>query len=218
MFTLKNKTTFLFLTLCSLILGITLIGALQASTNYEVPSADESKQFVDGLITEAMKISNDPNAGENDFGDLLSSKAVIKEIARFILGSHAREMTPQQLEEFYELYTRRLIRIYSTPEKLRTFRNTRHTMDPKVSKETDGTMLVKTYFYFKESPSSEPAKVYWAVVKKDGKLFVFDIRFEGISKILTERQEYNAIFVDPNKGGGNPAQFLRYLRDQLGAH
>lgn len=216
MLTINKFKTSIFLVFCSFIFGTSLTHTLQAAGQaYQVPTLDEAKQFVENLITEGMQIANNPNAGEDEFGDLLARKAVIQEIARFILGTHARQLSPDQLREFTELYKKRLVKIYSTPEKLKTFRGTTHKMDQNASVEADQSILVKTLFYFNDSPNGEPAKVYWKIVKKGGVLYVLDIQFEGISKLLTERKDYDAAFTHPTKGNNDASQFLDYMRRQV---
>jgi ABC-type transporter MlaC component len=214
MFTLKNKTTFLLLTLCSLILGISLIGALQAASTdvYSAPSPDQARQFVANIIDEAKRIASDPKAQPADFGHLLSSKADIKGIARFILGLIANRMTPEQFEEFCSLYTQRLALIYSTKEKLEVFSGTTYTMDLRTSQK-GVRVLVKTSFHLKEG--GDPVRVDWEIVIKNGELYVVDIFFEMISKLIFERDDYRSTFNNPGQGGGDPSQFLAYLRKRV---
>ncbi len=214
MFTTTTKRTVLFLAFCTFILSVALLGALQAST-VVMPTEKEAKAFVEGLIKQGMEVANKKDAKQDEFGELLESNFTTKEIANFVLGSHGRLFSPEQKEKFHQLYKKRLVRVYSTPELVNTFRNTTHKIE-SASKQNDGTMQVKTLFSFNDTPGSEPAKVYWKAVKKDGKLFIFDILFEAISQLLAHRSEYSALFTG-DKGSKDPEQFLKYLENEAEA-
>ncbi len=214
MFITTKQRLSVYLTLCGIILGAVMMQAIQASTP-QVPSAEEALQFVEDLIKKGMDVANNPNASEKDFGELLEKNFVTKEIANFVLGTHGRGMTPEQKERFHQLYKKRLVQIYSTPEKIKTFKNTTHIINPKTTPESDGSLLVKSTFTNQSTPNAQPAKVDWKIVKKDQKLFIFDILFEGISKLLTERQDYNAIYTASDKGNNQAEKFLSYLDKEV---
>ncbi len=211
----SKRKFFAFLSLCAVILVVTRVQAIQASSPYQVPSPKEALSFVESLIKQGMDIANNPNASENDFGRLLEKNFVTKEIANFVLGVHGRAMNAEQKERFHQLYKKRLVHIYSAPEKINNFRDTAYALHPQTTLEKDSTLLVKTTFTNKSSPNAQPAKVDWKVVKKNNELFIYDILFEGISKLLTERQDYSAIYTAGDKGQNDPEKFLSYLADEI---
>jgi len=152
MFTTTTKRTVLFLAFCTFILSVALLGALQAS-QVAMPTEEEAKAFVEGLIKQGMEVANRKDAKQDEFGKLLESNFTTKEIANFVLGSHGRSFSPEQKERFHQLYKKRLVRVYSTPERVNTFKNTTHKIE-SASKQIDGTMQVKTLFSFNETPNS----------------------------------------------------------------
>ncbi|RZI47049.1 MlaC/ttg2D family ABC transporter substrate-binding protein [Candidatus Finniella inopinata] len=214
MLTRTPKRNALFLVFCTFILCAALFGALQAS-QFQIPNEEESKSFVEDLVKQGMEVANRETAGQDEFGQLLEKSFVTREIANFVLGSNGRSFTPEQKERFRQIFAKRLVKIYSTPERVKTFRNTTHKVE-SAAKQIDGTMQVKTLFSFNDSPSSEPAKVYWKVVKKDNELRIFDILFEGISQLLALRSEYGSIFTSGDKGNNDPQKFLVYLEKEVG--
>lgn len=212
MLTITTKKTILFLVFCTAILSITLFGALQASPNPEIPTEQEAKTFVEDLIKQGMEVANKSNTKQDEFGALLEKNFVTKEIANFVLGAGGRTFADDQKARFHQLYKKRLVQMYSTPERVKTFRNTTHKIEAGGTIQSDKTLLIKTLFFFNDNQNSQPAKVSWKIVKKDDQLKIFDIEFEGVSQLLAHRSEYKALL---NEHGNNPEKFLTYLEKEV---
>lgn len=183
----------------------------QAASPYEIPSAAEAVTFVEMLVNKGMEVANKPGDHQQEFGELLRDNFITEEISKFVLGAKWRQMTPQQRESFHQIYQKRLVQIYSSPEKVNTFKNTVPNISKDATSQTDGSVLVKSTFSNRDG-SGEPAKVDWIVVKMNGHLYILNVMFEGISKLITERNDYAAIW---SQQGNNPEKFIAYLQSTL---
>jgi ABC-type transporter MlaC component len=186
----------------------------QAASPYQIPTSQETVEFVKSLINKGMEIANRPGNHQQEFGELLRNNFITEEISKFVLGSKWRAMSADQRECFHQIYQKRLVQIYSAPEKVSTFKNTISKISESAASQVDGSVLVKSTFTNKDG-TGEPAKVDWKVVKKNEKVLILDIMFEGVSKLTTERNDYGAIY--SNQGKNDPETFLTYLQSTLKA-
>jgi phospholipid transport system substrate-binding protein len=166
----------------------------------------EGKDFVKKLIEDGKKILNNesPKDKQNtEFAKMLEEKFAIKEIAKLVLGRAYKDFTEEQINDFIQIYKERTLTTYGSKEKTDKFRNMDFTVNEKTIKNPDQTLTVKTNF---KSTSGVETLVEWVVIMIDGKLYVLDVKIEGISQIVTERSNYATMYVD-NKN--NPKAFLK---------
>lgn len=184
----------------------------QAASPYAVPTSQEAIAFVKDLVQKGQAVADKPGDHQQEFGELLRDNFVTDEIAKFVLGSKWRSMTAEQRARFQKLYEKRLVKINSDPDKVKTFRDSTPTISETATSQKDGSVLVKGTFASKSKPSDPAAKVDFKIVKKNGELKVLDILFENISKLIAERNEYAAIW---SQQGSNPEKFLKYLESTV---
>lgn len=181
--------------------------AISACTNLYAITPEGAHDFVDQLVAKAMKVLNNDRVSQAElnqqFGQLLTDNFAIDKIVKHVLGVHFKKLSPDQLAQFTEIYTKRLLKTYADEAKVSKFRGMKPTIDTKVMKLGD-SMVVKSTFKNKDGVDS---KIDWEIVDANG-VKVNDVKIEGISKRQTERSEYNSVF---QQNGNDVEKVLNYL-------
>jgi phospholipid transport system substrate-binding protein len=171
---------------------------------------DVAKNFIVGVVDEALTTVN-ASTKENDsvnkkFGEILTKNFALNAIVKYVLGTNLKKMTPQQVEKFSELYKKRLLQTYADESKVSKFRGATHSIvgTPKKSNEK---FIVESSLTTKDGLSS---KVEWEVMDEEGNPKISDVKIEGVSKKITERSDYKAIF---SQNGGNINETLASLEE-----
>lgn len=207
MLDIKIKRTFSWITSCCLVLCAIFSCSLQAS---EVPTSEEAIKFVKDVVEEAMKIANDSKGRSEEFGQLFERKFE-KGTAERVLGRNKKLFNKEQKSQFHESYKKLLISSFADPERVKNFKNTTYKIDGRASLQSDGSILVKIKFFFKDKPRAEPVEIATKIVKKDGEILILDVYIEGISQLMSQIKDYDSIFRDHNKGKNDPEKFLDFL-------
>jgi phospholipid transport system substrate-binding protein len=111
-----------------------------------------------------------------------------KWIAKFVLGSYGRQITPEQSNEYSELYHKFLLQSYVP--KFKSYTNQKIVV-LSTSKEDANNFLVQTEIKAEGEPT---VNVDYKVRKgADGKFKIIDIVAEDVSMITTQRSEFGSI-------------------------
>lgn len=192
-----------FAWLAAIILMAWSTGAASASTD------DNAMKFISALGEKAvtdLAPTEDISVDEREqrFRTLLHNNFDVKRITRFALGRYARRVTKEELAEFSELYEDLAVLNYAqmfgnyagqgfTVLKQLGEPNARYIVVVSELSRPDGTLA---------------ARLDWQLrVKEDG-FAVVDIRVEGVSMAIAQRDEFTA-FLDKNDGN------MQALLDQL---
>ena len=147
---------------------------------------------------------------EDCFRALLRKGFDVRRISRFTLGKYARRVTPEELKAFSALFEDMTVLTYSG-----MFAN--YSGQKLVVKRTVGTPTDRYAMVISEIRSSdgaEPVRLDWQVRMKNEDYAVVDIRVEGVSMAVAQRDEFTA-FLDKNKG--NMSMLMDEMRTRVAA-
>ena len=141
------------------------------------------------------------------FRQLFETDFDIPEISRFVLGQYGRALSPQQQQEFSELFREYLARAYSArlaPYAGAPFRVTG-------ARPNGGETVVSSQV---SRPGSQPTEIDWHVVNNAGGYRVTDVVVGGVSMRISQRSEFASII---QRNGGRPDALIAALRQQTGS-
>ncbi len=177
-----ERRLFLFLTLLLL-----LPGAQQASATTKAGAIRHIQLLGEQAFGAVQRSDMSLEKREAILADILSRGFALPLIARFVLGRYWRPATPEQRDSYVELFGKFVIKSYS--RHLGGFTGSSFDIvgaDP-IGKSD---FLVTTILHRKSGPSF---KAGWRVRLIDDKHKIIDVMVEGISMVVTQRQEFASV-------------------------
>ena len=161
---------------------------LAAESAAEDPMGAE--EFVRQLANDALGILNDTMLTQDErdqaFRDLLKRGFALDYVSRLVLGRHGRTASRAQLAQYNRVFPEYILRVYSS--RLTEFG------DEEIF--VDGTAPAgKRDIYVRSKiirPDGPPLAADWRVRRIKEKFKVIDLKIEGISMVITQRDEFLA--------------------------
>ena len=126
-------------------------------------------------------------------------------IARFCLGRFSRTATPGQMQNYVQLFHQVLLNnIFG---KLGQFQGV--TFKPTSTIQTEEGALVGTLI---QRPNQQANNVQWVVNTVGGQSKIIDVKAEGTSLRLTQRNDYSSYL---SQNGGNVDALIAAMKRQL---
>lgn len=155
----------------------------------EAPSGDEAVAFISDLGEKAIDALADPavapKARRARFRELLKKGLDLHFVSRFVLGSYRRRIDDDQMARFQELLEENIVQNYAW--RFRNYNGQRFEVTGVRDAERKAK-IVETRV--SQEGEASPIRVDWRVHKRDGALRIIDIVVEGISMMVTQRDEY----------------------------
>lgn len=130
----------------------------------------------------------------------------VEGVGRFILGRWWRTATPEQQQEYLQLFEQVLIRNLSA--RFGEYQGVRFSLG-RTQARTEEDALVSTIV---ERPGSPAFALDWRVAELGGQPRIVDLIAEGTSLRLTTRSEYSSVVT---RNGGDVAALLTAMRRQI---
>ena len=174
--------------------------------------ADGAAAFIDDMAKRAIGILQAGGAataeGKAQFTQILNQGFDLPTIGRFVLGRYWNSATPQQQQEYMQLFERMIVETYS-----RRFQN--YQGETLVVKGTRAVgngndTLVATEIRQKDGP---PIQVDWRVRQAGGGYKVVDVIVARVSMSVTQRDEFASVIA---QNGGNVEGLLQAMRQRVG--
>jgi phospholipid transport system substrate-binding protein len=170
-------------------------------------SAQDAAAFIQNIGTQAMQMlgpSVPEAAREARFRQIFEQDFDLLGAARFVLGPYARGLSPEQQEEFVQLFRESLARSYS--RKLAQYAGSafRVTGARPMGEETVVSSQI--------DHGGSPVTIDWHVVDHGGHFLITDVLVNGVSQKVTQRSEFAGII---QRNGGRPDALLAALRQEL---
>lgn len=175
-----------------LILAATLL-ALSLVAKSGFAQSMSAGDFLLSTADEAMAQLTAPDLSdaekERRFRALMDKAFDIPRISKFVLGVNWRRATPEQREEFVEVFkqsnTKRFLPLFAeyADDKI------------EVTKERQDANNPKLYFVTTQlnRAQGEPISVEWRISDVDNQYKILDASAEGVSIVLSLRQEYGEV-------------------------
>jgi phospholipid transport system substrate-binding protein len=129
----------------------------------------------------------------------------VEGVGRFILGRWWRIATPEQQQEYLQLFEQVLI--HNLSARFGEYQGVRFSLGRSQAR-TEEDALINTVV---ERPNSPPFALDWRVADVAGQLRIVDVIAEGTSLRLTTRSEYSSVIT---RNGGNVSALLAAMRQQ----
>lgn len=148
--------------------------------------ADFVRETSAGVFSSAGEDASDAERSARLRG-LLDEAFDLPRIARFVLGRHWRAATDAQRTEFVALFRKFVVRTYA--KRFRELAGKRLTV-LRAREISPGLAVVDSEI---SSRSEAPVKVDWHVAGESPDFRVVDVKVEGISMSVTQRDEFAAV-------------------------
>jgi len=163
-------------------------------------SDSEATAHVQSTIDEVVALVNEPGNGTEKaprLRDIMERRAAMPEIARFAAGLAWRSMNDDQQARFVSAFAKYVSSIYANrfQEYSGAPANGKLYQMGQVIDAGKKGMLVKTSIARR---NEAPVAVDWLVTDKSGRVVIADIVIEGVSMLVTQREEIGAMLESRN--------------------
>jgi phospholipid transport system substrate-binding protein len=172
-------------------------------------AAESTSDFVKSLGDQAIKVLTVQDISEaereNRFRRLLRDGFDVRRIGRFVLGRYARSASAEAMKQYNELFEDLIVVTYASrfaQYSGQTFAIKRATTPTKRGDSIVLSEIVAT-------DGSPPIRVDWQVNNAKGRNRIVDVRVEGVSMSVTQREEFTAVI---RQNGGDIGALLAALR------
>lgn len=142
---------------------------------------------------------------ENRFRSLLREGFDVRRIGRFVLGRYARGAKPEAIDEYDGLFEDLIVATYAA--RFAEYTGQQFIIKRVAKPKKRGDSIVMTEI--KPSDGGPSIRVDWQVHKKDENYKIVDVRVEGVSMSVTQREEFTAVI---RSNGGDVDALLAILR------
>ncbi|HEX3860426.1 MAG TPA: ABC transporter substrate-binding protein [Stellaceae bacterium] len=173
-------------------------------------AAQDARGFVGTLGQQAIQVLGPsvPTAQRvARFRELFRNDFDVPGIGQFVLGRYWRVATPQEQQEFLQLFQEYIVRAYSA-------RLAEYGGEPfrVTGARANGAETVVASQIIR--PSGAPVQVDWYLTGGGGQFRITDVYVGGISMKVTQRDEFASVI---QRNGGRIEALLAQLRQKLGS-
>ena len=141
------------------------------------------------------------------FRELFNRYFDVPGIARFVLGRYWQAASPEEQEQFINLFQGYVTAAYS--DRLSNYGGA--SLQVTGTRPSPDGALVTSQIV---RPTGTPIKVDWRVVREDGGLKIADVVVDGVSLAVTQRSEFASVL---QRDGGRIAGLMQLMRQKTGA-
>jgi len=183
-----------------------------ASSQTRVTRESDPGQFVARLAQTAI---DDLAAAEvpeerrrQRFRELFEDGFDVPLVARFVLGRYWRQATDDERREYLKLFDELVIQTYA--RRFSEFNGARFKVQSVSKPNEDNDVIVAVEGALAAKP---PVKLDIRVRQSNGVNKVIDVSIEGVSMLITQRDEFASVI---QRGGGRIDALLANLREKVG--
>lgn len=184
--------------------------ALQPTTGRAAIDGPTAQAFIAGLADKAIAALTPPDVPQAErearARQLLRENFAIETIGQFVLGRHWRAATPEERNEYLELYQELIVDTYVDRFKRYTGQGLKVTGSRD---EPGGDVMVDSEI---ERADGAPIAVGWRVRDEDGQPKIVDVYVEGVSMGQTQRSDFSSVI---RNTGGTMAGLLTEMRKRV---
>ena len=189
-------------------LGVILcVYSAQATSAYP-----DSGAFVTALGNRAIKLLGErvrtDEEQEDRFRKLLREGFGVRKIGRFVLEQYRRSSSNEDVAEFLNLFEDYIVSLYSSA--FRNFSGETFAVVRVVKTRSPHDTMVITHI--NPDAADGPTKVVFQVRNSRGEYKILDVKIQGVSMIVTQRDEFTG-FIRNN--GGEIGPLIKALRKKM---
>jgi len=189
--------------------GLLLAGAIPAGGARAQSVADKAAAFIkatgDKLVA-AVNNTGTPEQKRQQLTQVIDQTVDVDGIARFCLGRFWRQASPDQQKQYMDLFHKVLVT--SITAKVGEYEGVTFTMG-RARMENDRAVVSTVV----NRPNNPPAAVDWIVEQPGGNPKIIDVKAEGTSLRLTQRNDYESYLTHHNN---SIDALIGAMRDQIG--
>ena len=178
------------------------------SSTVEAVNSNDASNLVKNLGDQAIKMLGDNRLSKaekiNEFRTLLNEGFNVPLIAKYALGRYWRRTNPDQKQEYLKVFEEFIVSSYAARLGQfggETFVITESRDDGK--KDFIVSSIIKT-------SKGRKINVDWRVRNTSGKLKILDVIIEGVSMVITQRDEFSAFI---QRSGGDVNSLINKLKN-----
>lgn len=170
-----------------------------------------AQNFIDNMAQRALNFLSDDKLSQDQkierFENLLDDSFDMKTISRFSLGRYWRVASKPQRKEYFELFRRMVLDVYSK----RFSDYTGQKFETKKYRKVGPHDFIVTAIVIDPEGDHPDVKVDWRVRYKENRYQVIDIIVEGVSMAVTQRSDFSSVI---QRGGGNIQSLINHLKSK----
>ena len=184
---------------------IALPGASQAQSGASGPDA-----FMANLGNQVIQLIGNQQTPaaerKQKFAALMNQSFDVDGIARFVLGRYWQTTNDSERQQFEQVFDQYMIDVYWG--HFNQYTGQRFVVTKKTP-EGANTTLVSSQII--QPGGQHPVNVVWRVVDHSGKYQISDVSIEGVSELVSYRQEFSSAI---SQNGGNVSALINQLRQK----
>ncbi|HYM01297.1 MAG TPA: ABC transporter substrate-binding protein [Stellaceae bacterium] len=193
-------------------LRLMILVLLTAATPAWAQVAADAPHFIEERAHTVLALFNNnalsPDQREDRLREIVTASFDVPTISRFVLGRYWATATPAERKDFTRLFEHYQVHIYATlfaqyPDSKVKMKGER----PEANNRT----LVRSEIAWRGS--QQPAKVDWWVKKTDDRFKIIDVSVDGISQLVTLRDEFSSVI---QQHDGQVAGLIEHLKEKTG--
>jgi phospholipid transport system substrate-binding protein len=181
---------------------------LSASGAAHAQPAEKAAAFIKSTGDKIVDVVNGPGSSGSKraaMTQIVDRYVDVDEIGRFCLGRYWRQATPTQQKQYLALFREVLVTNIST--KVGEYQGVRFTMGRSRIEDEDAVVSTTV-----ERPNNPPTAVDWIVANPGSNPKIIDVKAEGTSLRLTQRQDYASYLARNNN---NIDALITAMRNQV---
>lgn len=173
-------------------LSIVVVGLSLAAGGLGRAAGSDPAGFINGLVDQALKALDNKQLSSEDrarqFRELLDQDFDMTRIARFVLGRYWNEASEQDRLRFQKLFEEYVVRAYA--QRFSDYSGETVKITGSRPESETSTLVQSQIVRTNGAPS---AKVDWRVRKDEKGYKIVDVDVEGVSMVLTQREEFSSV-------------------------
>lgn len=196
--------------LAGIVLGAILLIGVPAISAQADPASDGARRFVRSMVESAVaSLAHPMSTAElrGEFRRLLHDNFDVPAIGRFTLGRHWRDASPEERQQYLELFENLIVLTYAHRGPM--FANAKFDFSEPPLRDSD--MVIVRSKLLRDAP--KPVRVDWRVdVGRAQAPRIVDLVIEGMSMAQTQRQEFGSVVAH---NGGKVSALIEELRRKV---
>ncbi len=194
----------------SALLFLIALGAGAAQAVAASPGVDEAKSFIRGLADRTIATLADEQLSaavrEQRFADMFVEGFDVPTISRFVLGRHWRRASAGQRKAYQEAFNEFIIKTYT--RRFSAFTGEQLEITGGREETKNDTVVLSRI----RSPNGPSTRVSWRVRQVKDQLKILDVIVEGVSMLITHRDEMNSVI---RTRGGSLDGLIAAIREKI---
>ncbi len=179
------------------------------TVQFSLAAQTDAGAFVKNLGDHAIRVLTGKDVTalerENRFRTLLRQGFDVERIGRFVLGRYARRVKPEAIDEYNGLFEDLIVATYAA--RFAEYSGQQFVIKRVAKPKNRGDSIVMTEI--RPSDGGPSIRVDWQVHGQKDAYKIVDVRVEGVSMSVTQREEFTAVI---RKNGGKVDALLTVLR------